>query len=388
MFTNAISYINQHPIIFIIIIVILVVLIILLYRSCTICNEGFGPLTSPTPLINNTGITNPAFSITEEHITQPNYPNQLNETNIDFIKNKSIVRFRTTINGQNYYLMIVPISKCESLTQTDTAYGCINNTVVLVDEKTVLQNISEYLENLVDKEKICNYQHILQCKRSFAKSGNVISSASPLLTDNKLNMPTQTLMMPHVDSESGTDYKEFDKLCSNNNPSCVLKQQYPIDFRVEKQITKSGKKKYTIRGVNGKLNMDVGTSQYYLNLNTRQKIENNTVVGTLCADTTTANNDQSNMLIDLIISEIKQNDGLVMSETETPRYKAKMRISIEVKPLIFDQYGKAVRRNFFLGVCKNNICTMSDTKYARACLFTDLLDQNVLEFEPIVVNYV
>lgn len=380
MLSDAISYINSHRQIFILIIVVLLVITIILYFSCNSCSENFGATEAPESLINNKNVTLP-FPVSEEYIKIPNYPIQNDDTDIDFIKNQSIVRFRTTIHGNNYYLMIVPISKCSVITQTDKTMGCLNNTIALVDEKTVLQNISEYLDNLKDKGKVCNYQQYLQCKRSLSKTSKLLNNSSHLVISSEQNMPTQTTFMPEQESESDT---KMGMRCATNNPKCNLKQQYPIDFRIEKHITSLGKKKYAVRGIDGNLNMDIGVSQYYLNLNMRAPIKNDTVVGTLCADSKEADNKKSNVLMDLMLTKILTNS---MVETETPRYKAKIRISIETTPAQFDEYGKQIRRHFFLGVCKSNICKVSDTTYARACLFTDLLDQNVLEFEPIVIKY-
>lgn len=385
MLSSTISYINSHKLTFILIIVILVIIAIVLYYSCNECNsytENFGATSAPATLINNINVTNPLFPISEENIKLPNYPSLLNGSEIDFIKKESIVRLRTTINGNNYYLMVVPISKCGIITQTDKTVGCLTNTIVLVDEKTVLQNVSEYLEDLRDKEKICNYQHHLQSKRGSLKIAQSLNNASPLITNTKQNMSTQETMMPNQESEND----ENEQNCKfGQYTSCKFKQQYPIDFHIEKHVTSLGKNKYAIRGINGNLNIDMGTSQYYLNLNTRAEIKNDTVVGTLCADSTTVDKTKSNILMDLMMTEIPTQT--METGIKTPRYRAKIRISLEVKPLQFDNNGKPIRRHFFLGVCKNNICSISDTKYARACLFTDLLDQNVLEFEPIVIDY-
>ena len=53
-----------------------------------------------------------------------------------------------------------------------------------------------------------------------------------------------------------------------------------------------------------------------------------------------------------------------------------------IVPIIDQQNGKPKTRIVYIGACKNVTCQMNNKTYMRLCLYDDINDPNVLEFEP------
>lgn len=426
MFDQIIKYINTHPVIFALVVLILLFVVYKLYSTPDV-TESFtsaiippdttnGPLTSdgtptsngtlmsygaPTdqstvvntilcntiPIthggVNNVGVTNPALPSLPEIVGTETLMVDLNKHLLG--DRDRLVRFRATINGKNYYLMIAPISQCSNLytapnliheSPIQNPKDCATNVVILIDEDTAMQNLNDYLSNINDKEKVCNFQQNLACSRGTSQS---TIQSSPLLLDSSPQtnnlMPGQTT--PHLTSET----------CPEEYQSCKIVKQSPIDFIVylsnpftASEITYHHR--YLIQGVSGPLNIDTSNIQYYLNQNANANGQ--LPVNVLCADI--FNNNDANTIVELATTkQTTCNNNIIGYDSGL---RTRIRFNLVVSPIQLDpNTGRVVTRPFYLGSCRNNTCTFNGANYARTCLFSDMLDPNVLEFEPIIVHY-
>lgn len=395
MIDQIIEYINVHPVIFILIILILLFIIYMLYNYH---EESFITETSSTNLggINNTGVTNPALPTPNISISNVINPN----TELLGNKNK-VVRFRATINGKKYYLMVTPIAGCTNLISQSVpnvqskqqvsilSTDCLSNVVLLVDEDTVFEGLTSYFNQLSDKEKVCNFQQSLDCNKKISQSAQVIQSSLPIQIGPQTSLPTQeSNIIGPTTSENLMPGQETSHLfCPEEFPVCNQIRQYPVDFIIQKSIdSNNNQPNYFIKGISGKLGIDTSAAPYYINQNTRSDVTINTPTSVLCADITDPTT-VFNASVDLITSKVENQNNIIGSGSNA-QFKTKIRFNIPITPIQMNPYtGKAITKSFYLGACKNNICTVSGINYARACLFNDIFDPNVLEFEPIIINY-
>jgi hypothetical protein len=410
MFDEIIKYINEHPLIFALIVLILLLVVYRLYSGKnTKTSESPEPFvsnilpaegenmhvnqcdtptyTSTNPSLkavaaggtNNIGVINPALP--------PPFPPKVEDgasggciiydPNTELLNTSSnkMVRFKCTINGKNYYLMVTPISSCTNIvsqpltqqqakTQQSKLHGdCLTNVVVLVDEDTVKQHILQYLQSTQDKERVCNFQQALNCNR-------------------KLTQTVQTTQTPQL-FPLLTQESNFVQTCPEEYQPCKQVKQLPIDFIIQKAVNQQGPQKYLLRGISGQLGIGLAAS-YYLNQNTQGNSNSTPTTAVLCADIT--NPTMPNAMVDLITTKVQNNSAIIDGHGNDLR--TKISFSIPASPIqVEPSTGKAVMKQFYLGACKNNICTINGTSFARACLFSNLTDPNVLEFQPTVVYY-
>lgn len=398
MFNQIIKYINTYPVIFALIVLLLLLIIYRLYtcthsEKFTNSNQSIQVNTilgNTVPIsqggVNNIGVTNPALPQLHEAIKDEMPKIDLNQYLLG--DKYKLVRFRATINGKNYYLMISPISQCSNLytppnmvhpNPVKNPKDCSTNVVILIDENTAMLYLNDYLNQISDKEKVCNFQQTLSNRRA---TQTIQSSQLFNISNANDLMPGQTT--PHLTTEMCPEMEQY--------PGCRLIKQSPIDFIVtltnpfsvsetEDQQNQQQPIRYFIQGVSGPLNIDTSNIRYFLN----QNFNNDpSVVNTLCADAVSRTDPK--IVVDLVTTKQTNDHNNIIGYDSGLR--TRIRFNIIVRPLRLDPItNRAITQSFYLGVCRNNICTFNGANYARACLFKNMLDPNVLEFEPIIVQY-
>ena len=264
----------------------------------------------------------------------------------------SLLRFRTTIRCVNYYLMITPASRCSNILSNPQssqeiairAKDCTTNILVLVEESEVLTEINNYLRDTSNRENTCNLQESLSCR-------------------NRLNTTQQT----------------GQEVCPEDYPSCKITKQFPVDFILNQafNLTQQGdvlSHKYILKGVSLPTGLNNNNAFYFMNRNFRNNISHDTS-HLVCADITAL--PASTIDVNLITTQ----------DPISQKLKTIIRFDTIAGKFLIDIDGKVVNRGMYVGVCKDNTCNMNGKTHFRACLFDKMDDPNVLEFEPITVNY-
>ena len=198
MIDEIVIYINNNPIIFALIVILLLFVIYKLYNGYNCTSESFqNAISNSTTNYSATNQMNQNANSANQNVnvTDPNAyvinpalpeaqpipifgnvtnPNDLNNA---LVGDNKYVRFRCKIGGNYYYLMIMPINSCGNfnlgglsseeaqIVTNQMNKDCGTNVLVLVDEKTALQQENDYIQDVVDLEKVCNFQQSLACNR-------------------------------------------------------------------------------------------------------------------------------------------------------------------------------------------------------------------------------
>lgn len=391
MFDNIAQYINNNPIIFILLIIILLLIIFKLYSNSYI-NEGFNvsnpalnpPTPAPIAVSEGNTCACPVKYITPETPTRPTVMTPTMElVSVAGTGYNRVVRFRTRINGKYYYLMVMPRTSCTNLASSniinpqsnDAGYDCLYNVIVLVEETSALANVNNYVAQINDNQKVCNFQKALECNRRLSEQTNVPASEQ-LYCFNPNNVLTET-----------------NAPCVQQYPDCRILKQTQIDFLIQKSpYSQNGSQQFLIKGISGQLGIDSSAANFYLNqdASSGKAGDNSFTTTVVCADY--AINNTIYTVVDLIPGRAFVSSdvtNMMNGSTSNNDLRVKIRFNLPLMPPQLDiNTNKAITRPFYLGACKNNICTLSDgSSLARCCLFNDLLNSNVLDFEPIIIQY-
>lgn len=298
---SMIHYVNENKSIFVFLIFLLIVILWKLFSIENFSIEGI------------------------ENVTSIDDTMDMYVTNIGLSKD-ILIRFKTNINGQEYFL-------ATKIGCANTNNDCINR-LILIDDATVTKQTKDYINNVSDKQKICNFEETLKDKRKGIDIGNV---------------------------------------CFTEHPSCIIDSRRYTDFIIKKVITSSNDVSYNIIGYT-KENMELmgKPTPYFLSM--IQNTMNLTSPPYPCVSSFSGGTANENAQVKFDISRIGKN-----GETSL---KTLVRIRFKVGNV---QNGKI----FYLGKCKDNVntCNIDNIKNMDTCLYDDYTNNNVLQFEPIITIY-
>jgi hypothetical protein len=244
-----------------------------------------------------------------------------------------LVRFKyTDPNGKKYYLSVEPITNCSNINSssaTPDETECITNVLILIDEDTMNKQINDYLSVMSDNQKICNFKKTL--------------------AQNKIN-------------NSETCYATF--------PECNLTKQHSVDFIVSRK--KNGTMtKYVISGVNGRYNADNNVTKIFVN---KKPSQNN-----VCADSSK----YSDIFIetDLMTTKVLS-QGNIIGGLDT-----NLRTIIRFKIIESHPTKGVIDTPLYVGKCTNKTCKTANGEYTRLCLYDDIINPNIINFEPVIQTY-
>lgn len=265
--------------------------------------------------------------------TLQNKFNELLSKNINYNTDGSIlVRFKYVDPNDNkvYYIATQSLTQC---TDASNLPGCVSNILVLVPENKVNEETLRYTNDMNINQQVCNYKKTLQ-------NGQNTNSAN---------------------------------ICTNNvtlYPECNVTKQMPYDFVVSKVNAKPNIK-FVIQGVTAETNNGRNSLPVYINKATGKN--------ELCADALYFANKY--VEVDLVSTRIENNGGVIGGLT--PEIKTKIRFKVT------ETINSAVVTNtLYVGKCINKSCTMDNASYMKLCLYSDILDPNVIEFQPIAKTYI
>lgn len=357
MFNNISKFFDVNPLIGIIIIMFLIVILCCMMnnQSCGCNNNNNEHLTATSKPVQQ------VQSQTSQPLPQCTSSVDV-KFNASYVGPNKLVNFKTKINGKDYYLANVKLQDCELKQPED----CSNVAMVLI-EKTDIDNMMQtYIKQMSIAKETCNSTKQIVC------SHNLPTSASPEAIQN----------------------------CNTPHPSCNQIRKFYHDFHVLEMTdptTASTTRKYIIKGT---AVPNINDSSYPTMLNQSLYDEKN--VNLLCGDT--FNYGQPNLpkeYADIIIIERNiLNDGGIIRGTGNDirvkfRFNTKDQLVSHDKdgkqvltPIMEpnDPFGKVKRIGTYIGFCPQATCVSSGKTYKRVCLYTDIMDPSVLEFEPILVD--
>lgn len=343
MFEEIINFLNDRPLVGILIIVIIIYLLIDSHMTCNkkiSCNKNEhldGTVTNQTYLLNN--------------------DDKFNES---YVGPTKTVNFKCTINNVDYYLANMKTTECTNITLGPTE--CTDAVMLLVNVDDINQMLVDYLKKININEQKCISNRKIDC----------INTAS-----------------------NDTDKKK----CDIDEPSCKETRMFYHDFNVMQIFEKdfqnvAGKRKYIIKGTSiPKFN----GIKYHTMINQHLNYDKN--INLLCADTYNYGNvnfPKEYAEIVVVERELKNDGGIIGGAGVNIRIKLRLMTRVVISSAddtgkitytpLMDNTGKPRMKVSYVGICPNTSCKHANGKtYPRICLYDDILDPNVLEFEPIQV---
>ena len=314
--------------------------------------------------------------IKNEHMTssiQQPLPKCTNSPDIKFnasyVGANKLINFKTTMGGKEYYLANVKMSECYPNDQTDPsklkdlkdADDCNHVAMVLIEKSEIENMMQTYNKNLAIAKDTCNSSKKITCEHNL--------SHTPTPQDiQKCNIP---------------------------DPSCNQHRKFIHDFNVIELIDSnfaSPMRKYIVKGT---AVPNVNDNAYPTMLNQSLFDEHN--VNFLCGDTynyghPNLSKDHAELMI--IERDILNNGGIIHGTGNEIRIKLRFNTRDQlisqdkdgkkILTPIMDSDGKVKKIGSYVGVCQNQQKTCKS--YHRVCLYTDIINPNVLEFEPILAD--
>jgi len=267
----------------------------------------------------------------------------------------NLLNFKCKVEDKEYYLASVPSLSC---VENENSLECSTIKMILVETQDADLLINDYIKSVKLNSDICNKTNQIKCEAT----------------------------------------KEVKSECENKYDECEAVRQYVTDFKV-KVVMDSNPRKYYITGV----------SKPYLNGSSTPSILNNHLYYTkninyLCGDMSDSK-DSTFTQIRIVEKEI-QNTGGIIGNTSTIKVKLQMDTAQLVSrtatiidtntkaestrtiitPLIDQSKGTPKLKQTYIGICEGKTCMLNGKAYPRICLYDDSSNNNVLEFEPIIIS--
>lgn len=348
MLDKLVNYLDQNKLLVILIVVLLLLIIVVMYNcsSKQKSNEHMDGTISQDPLM--------ALPKCDPNTDQTFYK--------EFVGPTKLVNFKCKYNEREYYLACVGKGDCYVANPTPEMSfpDCNDIMVVLIDKEDIERDLAQYLKDIENDTKICNFKKNLECSQINKSEEN----------------------------------------CQKEYPECLGRRLFIHDFiinEVIQQPTITGippRRKYTIKGFAKPLrngNMIEGTIN--------QAVFEDFGINFLCGDNTFYSKDSGKTRYNEIIVAEKQmpvsqniigvSNNVVNLMMVTQEFLAG--VDPETKQTVInklnDMNGNPRLKLSYFAVCDpNKTCMMNAKQYPRVCLVEDQLDPRVLNFEPILAG--
>lgn len=288
------------------------------------------------------------------------------------------VNFKCKYDGIEYYLASIKASDCSNVKTTVNNPDCGTAVIILIPVDDMKDLMKSYMSKLKLETEKCNSDKKIECLYALENSEN----------------------------KDNTNIDEAKKECEKPSPLCDHKRFYIHDFNVI-QVTSTtpdpnnGKeslerRKYIIRGTGAPL---IEGSTYPTILN--QYLYHDKSINLLCGDdynygATPSEKEYAELVV--IEKENTNTGGIIGGSSNNIKVKLRFNTKVQIVSTnkegktvyvpLFDDRGKVRTKQSYVGICPNNkTCKLINGKsYPRACLYDDILDINVLEFDPILVT--
>lgn len=335
------NYFNNNPIVAILLVLLVLIVIWRLFRGSCGKNEYLDPTIS----LNNLPKCD---------------PNTDQEFYKEFVGSTKLVNFKCTYNGKEYYLASVKTTDCSNITpeQLSTTLDCPGVALVLLDKLDIDSQVKQYLIDLENDTKICNFKKNLEC----------------------------------------TSNKSEESKCQSEYQECKSQRFFNHDFIVTEiiqQPTVTGippRRKYIIRGTaqplrNGKSHISMLNQHLYEEQG----------INFLCGDDYAYGSDQSkNRYTELhIVEKPKTTQTNILGDDTNKFVNLIMLTHVFVEGVdpktnkktinhLYDQNNTPRLMTSYVSACEGKLCTINGRDYVRVCLQGDPLSLSILNFEPVL----
>jgi hypothetical protein len=295
-----------------------------------------------------------------------------------------LVNFRCTYQGKKYYLANMRTSDCGTYTSITSDVESINPNIdcatvkmVLIDADAADTEIQEYINNLRIKSEECKQTQKTKCITELGPNRSMEEENQCTFEYEKICNPIRKYI---------TDFIITEIIQTNLNSESSEEIDYNGD-------THFGKRKYIISGTAIPM---IDDNQIETMLNNYMYFDHG--VNYLCGDQYIGS-EKYYTQIDVIERNLGNRGGII--NASQPNIVVKLRMNVreviagidrttnteKVIPIIDQDTGKPNIKSSYIGVCNSAIaCQMNQRIYPRICLYDNINDPNVLEFEPILVN--
>lgn len=287
--------------------------------------------------------------------------------NTQYVKQSRILNFKCTISGIDYYLACVKMTDYVANNPNKTP-DCSQSMLILIpvtEIQTMLIDpvnpINGYLAQMKMAEDTCNAKLKIQCGAS-AQSDSAKSE------------------------------------CSDVYESCVLPRFFIHDFNVI-DVAPHGDVSTTLRKyiIKGTAIPSIGGQSFATMFNTF--LINDHGINMVCGDKYAYGSPTlPKQYAEVIVTEkvVGSTGGVVNADptlTIKIRFNALQQIISEINgvtkrtPIVDTCTGEQKVRPTYLGVCNSTqTCTRGTNTYPRVCVYDDIMDPRVLDFQPFVVH--
>jgi hypothetical protein len=344
------EYFNNNRTIGLILAISLLVIVLWIYNSCNcLVKESFGNNDN-----NNSNNSNNSNNNSTQ-ICNCSPPQDETFYSQYVLGHTNMVNFKCTYNGTDYYLANMKLSECSNQEQVD----CMASVLVLMPVTEVNEKLTQYFKDIQTDSDICNTTNKIKCLSNYTS-------------------PTS----------------EQEESCSIPSASCTTKRMFNHDFNIIEAKSSSGSRKYLIKGT-AVASRNSSLIPTLLNQSLYDSPDN--VKNLMCSDQydySPLNNPEFAEVS--IIERLITNSGGVIGGTNPLRIKLKFITRTYIlskdktgKPIYMalsdPTTGKPTTRSTFVGVCPELTCNSAGKQYIRLCLYDESTNQNVLEFEPLLI---
>jgi hypothetical protein len=305
-------------------------------------------------------------SSSSEHMGQiPLLPkctiNDDQQFNAQYVLQAKNINFKCNVKGIDYYLACVKMSDYVANNPNKTP-DCAQSMLILVPATEIQTMLDNYMKDMNTAEKICNASMKIRCQES-AQSDDAKSKCLDSYDNCK-----QTRLFLH-------DFTVVDITPPNSDSSTVLR-------------------KYIIKGT---AIPSMNGQSFPTMFNTF--LLNEQGINMVCGDTYAygAPNIPKQYAEVIITEKSTGNAGGVVSADPTLTVKIRFNALQQIisttngvtkrTPIVDQCTGEQKIKPTYLGICGDSqTCSKGTNVYPRVCVYDDIMNPNVLDFSPYVVN--
>lgn len=284
--------------------------------------------------------------------------------NTQYVQQSKILNFKCNVKGIDYYLACVKMGDYIANNPNNTP-DCSNSMIILVPATEIETMLVSYMKDMSIAENICNSSLNITCV------GNAQTDSAKAECPTTFTSCVQTRLFLH-------DFNIVDVTPVNSDVSTTIRKYVIKGTALPALNGSSSPTMFNTFLINEHgINMVCGdpyaygspsVPKQYAEVIITEKSTNNNTGGVINVDPTMTVKIRFNALQQIISPGT---NGGVATRT----------------PLIDTCTGEKKIRPTYLGICNSTqTCTKGGNIYPRVCVYDDIMDPNVLDFQPYVVN--
>ena len=281
--------------------------------------------------------------------------------NAQYIQRSKILNFKCNVKGIDYYLACVRMLDYNIENQNKTP-DCVQSMLILIPATEIQSMLDSYIKDMQTAEKICNASLKIKCDGASTPNEHLSESEHLSECPNFYEVCKQTRLFLH-------DFNVVDVTPPNSDQMSLRK--YIIKGTAIPSI--DGKSLPTMFNTfllnEHGINMICGDTYAYGSPNIPKQYAEIIII-----EKNGSTEDTSNLRVKIRFNALQQ---LVGNKNGQPK-----------RTNIIDQCtGQPKTKPVYMGVCDSTRSVKKGSNtYLRLCVYDDIMDQNVLEFEPAIVE--